>query len=148
MQDERGYSLIEEAISIALVGIIAVGFLSGLAYASTALAIADERSTAESLVRSEAEYLKNQFYIVASNYDSEISESGEVTYEKISGIPEGYTIYSVNRDGDIVEDIIGVPWDTISSNPIENDEGIQRIKLIVKHHDKQVITVEDFKVAQ
>jgi type II secretory pathway pseudopilin PulG len=148
MQDERGYSLIEEAISIALVGIIAVGFLSGLGYASIALATADERSTAESLARSEVEYVKNQFYIVAANYDSEISESGEVTYEKISGIPEGYTIYSINRDGDIVEDIIGVPWDTINSNPIENDEGIQRIKLIVKHHDKQVITVEDFKVAQ
>ena len=152
MKNEKGFSLIEVMIAIALLGIIGVAFLGALATASNAIFIADERATAESLARSQMEYVKNQVYITADPYAPGVPGTGEVTYEKIADaeIPVGYVICSVNRAGDTVEDIIyGVPWD---SDPAANqaanvDAGLQRIKLIIKHLDKpEVITLEGYKV--
>ncbi len=61
--NEAGIGIIETLIALALLGIIAVGFLSGLGTASKAIIIADERTTAESLARSQMEYAKNLTYI-------------------------------------------------------------------------------------
>jgi len=144
MKNERGFSLIEVLVALALLGIIAVAFLGGLANASKAIFIADERATSESLARSQMEYVKNQDYISAP-------EDGEVTYAKITEIPEGYTIWSVNRAGDTVEDIIGVPWDSdpLVNQPVPIDAWLQKITVTVIHNnnnDKEVITLEDYKV--
>jgi prepilin-type N-terminal cleavage/methylation domain-containing protein len=54
-----GFSLIEVLIALTLVGVIAIAFLSALSTASTALITADEQATAESLARSQMEYVKN-----------------------------------------------------------------------------------------
>ena len=140
MKNEKGFSIIEVTIAIALLGVIAVAFLSGLATASKATFIADERATAESLARSQMEYVKNQPYAPDDN---------EAAYDKINAvdIPDGYTICSVNRAGNTVEDVIyGVPWDSQNNQPVASDAGLQRIKLIIKHHDKEIITLEDYKV--
>jgi len=59
----RGFSLIEVSIAIALIGIVVVGILSALSYASMVLIIADRQATAESLAKSQIEYIKNQPYI-------------------------------------------------------------------------------------
>jgi len=59
----RGFSLIEVSIAIALIGIVVVGILSALSYASMVLIIADRQATAESLAKSQIEYIKNQEYI-------------------------------------------------------------------------------------
>ncbi len=142
VRNEKGVSLIEVIIAVAILAIIAVAFLSGLATASKATFIADERATAESLARSQMEYVKNQPYDTAPG-------GGEATYDKINAvdIPDGYTICSVNRAGNTVEDVIyGVPWDSQNNQPVASDAGLQRIKLIIKHHDKEIITVEDYKV--
>jgi prepilin-type N-terminal cleavage/methylation domain-containing protein len=56
----RGFTLIDVMIAIALIGIIAIAFLSALSTASTVLIITDERATAESLARSQMEDIKNQ----------------------------------------------------------------------------------------
>ena len=61
-KNEKGFSLIEVVIALALLGIIAIAVLSGLATASIALIIADERTTSESLARSQMEYVKNCSY--------------------------------------------------------------------------------------
>jgi len=55
----RGFTLIDILIAIALIGIIAIAFLSSLSTASTVLIITDERATAESLARSQMEDVKN-----------------------------------------------------------------------------------------
>jgi len=148
--NSRGFTLIEVIVALALLVIIGIAFLGGLATASKAIIIADERATAESLARSQMEYVKNQDYITAADYDPLVPGSGEVIYLKIddSEIPEGYTIWSVNRAGDTVEDIIGVPWDSdpLVNQPVDIDAGLQRIKLIIKHLDKEIITLEDYKV--
>ena len=51
MSQEKGLTLLEVIIALAVFGIISIAFLSALAGASRAMFIADERATAESLAR-------------------------------------------------------------------------------------------------
>ncbi len=81
----RGFSLIEVAIAIALIGVITVAILGALSYASTVLIITDRQATAESLAKSQMEYVKNQDYI-------DYSESGHDDYDLITVDGEGYEI--------------------------------------------------------
>ncbi len=67
MKSEKGVSLIETIVALALVGIIAVTFLSALATTSNTRAIADERASAEILAESQMEKIKKQGY--ALSYD-------------------------------------------------------------------------------
>jgi prepilin-type N-terminal cleavage/methylation domain-containing protein len=66
---EKGFSLIEVIIAIAILGIIGVAFFSGLGTASRVTYTADERATAENLARSQMEYVKEQPYLVGGGYD-------------------------------------------------------------------------------
>ena len=60
---EKGLVLIEAIVALALIGLIAAGFLGavGTSYKSTNLAVG--MTTAESLARSQMEYIKQQEYI-------------------------------------------------------------------------------------
>ena len=62
MRSEKGFALIESTLSISLLGIIGVSFLSALVTGVKATSITDEKATAQSLVRSEIEYVKNYPY--------------------------------------------------------------------------------------
>jgi prepilin-type N-terminal cleavage/methylation domain-containing protein len=120
MKGEKGFTLIEVVIAIAILGIIAAAFMAGLAGASRALFIADERATAESLARSQMEYIKSQPY----------SESGTYTRIDLSGFP-GYDI----------------PWPPTVDN-VTGTTGLQKIDVTVKHltnNNKLVITLEGYK---
>jgi prepilin-type N-terminal cleavage/methylation domain-containing protein len=157
MKSEKGFSLVEVIIAIALIGIIAVAFLGALATGSRAIFIADERATAESLARTQMEYVKNQDYVYAADYDPGVPGSGEVIYEKIdeSEIPEGYTIMSIDRDGDAVENIIGVPWDPDPqiNQALSVDAGLQKITVLVYHlyagdPNDYLVMLEGYKLIQ
>jgi prepilin-type N-terminal cleavage/methylation domain-containing protein len=134
----RGFTLVEVLITIALIGAIGVAFFSFMSAATSALIHADERTIAESLARSQLEFVKDQDYVEAPN-------GGEATYDEIAPIPYGYTIGSLNHDDEPVEDIVGVPWDSGNSTAVYQDKGLQRIKLVIKHSDKVVITMEGYK---
>ncbi len=69
MKNEKGFTLIEVIIAVALLGVIAIAFLGALGTASLAMFIADERATAESLARSQMEYIKSQPYSDNVTYD-------------------------------------------------------------------------------
>ncbi len=135
MKNEKGFTLIEVLIAIALLGIIAVAFLGGLATASRALVIADERTTAESLARSQVEYVKNQGYI-------DYSADPHDVYNKIT-LPTGYSI-----------DSTAVPFDPDTGQPYSQaggifvkDDGIQKITVTVGHQSKlEVIALDGYKV--
>lgn len=118
---ESGVALIETVVALAILGIIAVAFLSGLATTSRAVFIADERATAENLALSQMERVKNADYVY-----------GATEYTP-APIPSGadYVNYSVN----------------ISAQPLHNpDDGIQKITVRVWHSSKEVIKLEGYKV--
>ena len=137
-------TLIEVLVALALFSIIAIVFASGLGTASKAVFTADVRTNAESLARTQMEYVKNQDYYPAP-------QGGVGNYTKILDIPSGYTIWSVNRAGVPVngggsDDVIGVPWDSENNEDVDEDAGLQKITLVIKHEGRIVITLEGYKI--
>ena len=123
MRSERGFSLIETAVSIAILSIIAVGFLSALGTSSKAVLVVDEHQTARNLAQSQMEYVMNQTY--APSYVP-------------SPISSEYADYSV-----------AITTDNITSR----DGDIQKIRVTVSHQGTPIImsvssncTLEAFKV--
>lgn len=118
---ESGQTLLEMLVALAILGIIAVAFLSGVATSSKGVYIADEQATAESLARSQMEWAKNASY----------SYNG--TGYSIAPIPatRDYTNYSAN----------------ITAEPLNDpDDGIQKITVTIIHSDKEVFKLEGYKV--
>jgi prepilin-type N-terminal cleavage/methylation domain-containing protein len=141
-----GFTLIEVLIALALFAIIAIVFAGGLSTASRAVTIADVRTRAESLARTQMESVKEQDYEKAP-------DAGVHNYTKIPDIPEGYSICSLNRasppsvvncgSGDPVP---GIPWDSETDTAVDEDDGLQKITLIIKHEGREIITLEGYKV--
>jgi prepilin-type N-terminal cleavage/methylation domain-containing protein len=124
----RGFTMVEVVIAMLLLGIIGVAVLTSLSYASTVLIITDRRATAESLAKTQMEDVKSQ------NYTSAPTE-GVANYTKITDIPDGYTIWSVNRAGQLVDSvIIGIPWDSGNNTYAKYDLGLQKITVIIKYY--------------
>jgi prepilin-type N-terminal cleavage/methylation domain-containing protein len=126
MKGEKGFSFIEVVIALAVLGIIAVGFLGGLASAGKGLMIADERETANNLAEAQVEYIKRQAYDIINNPPQ---------YSLVAGIPSSYSIdqpLAVRLDPEL--------------DGYDDDDGIQKITVTVRHGDKEVLTLEDYKV--
>jgi len=139
----RGFTLIEVLIALVLMGTIAIAVLGALSTASLVLFAADKRATAESLARSQMEFVKNQEYSPAPT-------NGVGNYTKIPEVPAGYSICSCNRTDQPVncgagDGVIGVPWDSGNNTDVYKDEGLQKIKLVIEHDGKVVITLEGYK---
>ncbi|MCK4843913.1 MAG: type II secretion system protein [Dehalococcoidia bacterium] len=139
-----GFTLIEVLVALALFSIIAIVFAGGLGTASRAVFIADVRTNAESLARTQMEYVKNQDYYPAP-------QGGVANYTKIADIPAGYSVWSANRDGDPVnggatDDVIGIPWDSGNNTDVNVDNELQKITLVIKHEGSVVTTLECYKV--
>ncbi len=116
---ESGVSLLETVVALAILGTIAVTFLSGVAITSKAAFTTDERATAESLAQSQMEWTQNASY--------------NTTGYLLAPIPNGkdYINYSVN----------------ITAQPLPGGNvGIQKIIVTVNRTDEQVFTLESYKV--
>jgi prepilin-type N-terminal cleavage/methylation domain-containing protein len=141
-----GFTLIEVLIALALFAIIAIVFAGGLATASRAVMIADVRTRAESLARTQMESVKEQDY-------GEAPDGGVYNYTKISDIPENYSICSLNRASppSVVncgpsDPVLGIPWDSETDTAVDEDDGLQKITLVIKHEGREIITLEGYKV--
>ncbi len=66
VRDEKGFTLVEAVISIALMGIIAAGLFTGLGTTSNVLLNTDARETAKNLAETQMEFVKGQTYIPGS----------------------------------------------------------------------------------
>jgi len=124
-----GFSMLEVVIAIALLGIISVSVLSALQTAALALISADRRATAESIARTQMEWVR------FSEYDVELAE-GHPAYsldtQIESTLPPGFSVETtairLNKDVDP-----------------DDDDGIQHITVTVTHEDRVVVTLEDYK---
>jgi len=119
--DQSGMAFIETLVALALLGLVAVAFLSGLTTASRANIIADEQTTAESLARSQMEWAKEAAYVYSA------------TSYTPAAIPGG-------------DDFAGYSA-TIDASPLHNpDDGIQKIAVTISHYSVEVLKVEGYKV--
>ena len=133
MKKERGFTLVEVLISIAILGIIALAIFFGLSAASKTLFLADERTTAESLAKSRMEWVKNQPY----DYGEPPSYSG--LYE-----PVAYAGYAIWVDVALLDQ---------EGDGLEDDDGLQKITVAVYHpyveedtsQNRLVLSVEGYK---
>ncbi len=121
MNSEKGFAFIETVVALAILGIIAVAFLSGLATSTKVTVIANDKITAISLAQTQIEWVKKADYI----YDA--------TGYSAAPIPssQDYTGYSVQID----------------STPLNSpDDGIQKITVTVKHWDEDALQLDVYKV--
>jgi prepilin-type N-terminal cleavage/methylation domain-containing protein len=100
MKGDKGFAFIETIVALALLGIVAAVLLSSVGTATKATMVADEQVTAETLARSEIEYIKSCAYqYQATEYpiDSTLNITGgwsvNTTVEALSD--RGYDIQEV-----------------------------------------------------
>ena len=125
MRSEKGFSLIETVVALAIVAIVAVSFLSGLATSARATIVADEQTTASSLARSQMEDIKDQTYDGTNN---------PPVYSLISSVPSSYT---VDIDADRLDP---------EGDGFDDDDGIQKVVVTVERGGRTILTLEDYKV--
>ena len=116
MKREIGASLIEAVVALALLGIIGVAFLGGLATSSNSRLIADEHASARILAESQMEGIRKQTY--AFSYDP-------------IPIPAQYPGYSA----------------IVDINNMRNGN-IQKITITIRRHNKDITTLESYKVSR
>ena len=126
MRNEKGLSLIEVIIALGILGVIIIGFLGAISTASLAMFVADERATAESLARSEMEYVKNQNY-----YDGPWSYEASTTPITPPWGGDNHTLSSEYADytANVTAEALHTP-----------DDGIQNITITVYHNGEPVLT--------
>ena len=66
---QKGFLLIEILVGLALLGIITVAFLNGLSATAKGVSLSQERVSAESLAKSQIEYIKLQDYVLVADYN-------------------------------------------------------------------------------
>ena len=150
-QSQNGLSLIEVLIAVAILGVVAAVFLSSLATSSKATIIADERTNAESLTRSELEYVKSQpFSEIAWSYvvsttgystDSNYPSWWDATDPDFHKLHAEYSEYSAN--------VTAEGYDANGDG--YNDIGIWQITVQVYHSenpdpDDRILTTTTYKV--
>ena len=114
---QRGFTLLEVLIGLAILGIVATPFLGSLTTNHKAVFTADEMATARNLAESQMEYVKQQSYTAA--------------YTASATISAAYPGYST---------VIGV------ATPASRDPSIQEITVQVYHQGDMVQTLEGYKV--
>ena len=109
MKGNKGFAFIETIVALALLGIVAVVFLSSVGTATKATIVTDERVTAESLVRSEVEYIKDcayqpsaTEYLIDPTLSIPTGWSVNTTVEALHGTEDGIqkVTVTVQRDGE------------------------------------------------
>ena len=121
MNSEKGFAFIETVVALALLGIIAVTFLGGLATSSKATITANNEITAASLAQTQTEWVKKADYVY---------EATEYSAAPIPSVQD-YTGYSVQID----------------SEPLNSpDDGIQKITVTIKHWDENALQLDVYKV--
>lgn len=122
---EQGFTMVEVLIALALTGLTVVCFLAALTTVSKSTITADEHSTADSLAVSQMEYILGQ------GYDDTTSPP---EYVLLSDIPDGWSVNAIAERLDPEND------------GIDDDDGIQEIRVMVSRGSKQIVALTTRKV--
>ena len=136
LRGQKGLTLIETVVGLALFAIIGIPLLIGLSTGYKSLDISRERTFAESLAKSQAEYIKEQQYISVAHY----------------GDPDVYEVITIPAHlaaaGYVVE-ISPPEIPVIAGEPaVAGVSGfeLQSITIKVKRHDKGKLTITLYRV--
>ena len=126
MKNQAGFSLIEVILAIGLISIFSLSIPSALSGTSRATITTNKHITAESIARSQMDYVQKQ------PYDS---ANATPVYLVIPDIPDSYSIVTpmaarLDPRGD----------------GTDNDDGLQEITVTVKQNGKIVFTLIDYKL--
>ena len=129
MGKQKGLTLVEVLIAVAVLAIIASGIFTALHVSLRTTAIANERTTAESLTRTQLEYIKQCDYDDINNppvygLDPTI----------IATMPAGFSMVVTAERLDP------------SNNGTDDDEGIQKVTVGVSYEGELVVATESYKV--
>jgi len=113
-----GAGAVEAIIALGILGLIAVAFIGGLSTTLKAVSVTDERSTAQAIAQSEMEYVKS--------------------------LPYEYGITGYGTDPNLA--LNGYALAAVAAPLHDTDDGIQKVMVTVKHHDKDILTLEGYKV--
>jgi prepilin-type N-terminal cleavage/methylation domain-containing protein len=83
-RSQQGLTLIETLVSIFLISIVVVVYLQSLVTTTTATTLIHHRNVAESLARSQMDYIKGQDFSADIPWDYEVSPNGRSYGEKPS----------------------------------------------------------------
>jgi type II secretory pathway pseudopilin PulG len=120
MKDDSGFVFIETILAIAILGLVAVFFLGSIGTATKATISSGEQVTAESLARSQIEYVKSCNYQYSAT---------EYPVDPTLEIPYGWSITS------------------ISVEPLHcTDDGIQKVMITVKQGGQTKFTAVTYKM--
>ena len=115
-KDEKGLTLVEALVTVAIVGVVLVTFAVALSTGSLAVQESDQEVTVQSLARSQLEYIKGYPY-----------DPNATTYPTISTTDN----YSIS---------VGVTHVTNTNN------NIQKVTANISRDGQVLLTVEDYKV--
>lgn len=73
-QGQNGFLFIEALVGLTIFAALSVALMSGLSTGYKSLDVSQERTFAESLAKSQVEYIKKQVYISVIRYDPDDSE--------------------------------------------------------------------------
>ena len=119
MKGNKGFAFIETIVALALLGIVAVFFLGSIGTATKASIVNDEQATAESLARSEVEYIKTYSYQYSAT---------EYPIDPALDIPSGWSVNTT------VEALHGT------------DDGIQKVMITVQRAGEEKLSALTYKV--
>jgi len=139
-----GFTLIEVLVAVAVLGIIATTFLTSLTTTYKSVIVADEQTKAESLVRSEMEYVKDsEYWTFGFSYRIPDTPDNpppwDPTRTSLDSKYEGYSVQAA-----------GTPIDPTSGDalPPDQDESIQRIHIEVYRQDNLLLSADTYKVSR
>jgi type II secretory pathway pseudopilin PulG len=130
---ELGLTLIEIVVAMGILAAVAVTFLVSMTTSSKAVMVSQKSVAAESLAKSELEYVKSVAYHSANTTWSYQLPTSHPDWDPTHSLPDGYGGYSVQVDADKVS---GQTWDL----------GIQKITVTVTYKGEPAFTLVGYKV--
>ena len=133
MKNEQGLSFVEILVGLAIVAVVTTAFMSGMTTTFKGIEVSQERVAAESLAKSQIEYIKVQDYVAVADYNP--------------GDPANrYGLIDIPADllsaGYSIE--INTPQIVISSN--ETGFELQSVNVTVKRNEQGKLIITFYKL--